>query len=215
MIKVSKDTKFNKPMEVSQSRLQQLEKYTNAGIEYQKKNDSNRLALCVYLIYTNKLFLEAGFKNIYDYCKEHFNIERGTTSNYVNVAKKFLDSSNGRSIFAQGNADFSFIAMIELKSLSPDDIRYLLNNGKITLGCTANEAKTIAKEYKDYKKEQARLEAEGRKAPIIEAYEAYNKAFNELKNCIPDSDTKAKDLLQKIMDNVVILYNNNDRLWET
>ena len=213
MIQISNDTGFNSVSDVSQARIKQLSKYTNAGIEYQKRNDIHRLALCVQAIHKEKLYLESGHKNIYTYCKEKYNVERGTVSNYINVAKKFLDTNTGKSVFAQGKADFNFLCLIELKGLTVEEVKSLLDDKKINLSSSAKEIKQAVKDLRAYQKEQERLEAEGRKAPIIEAYEAYNKAFNDLNKRIPDSDKESKELMQKIMDCVVILYNENDRLW--
>ena len=48
--------------------------------------------------------------------------------------------------------------------------------------------------------------------PIKTAYEGFHKAYNELCERVGDDDTN-KNLLQSIMDSVVVLYNENDRLW--
>lgn len=197
----------------AQERLKQLERYTRACQEYQKKQDSKRVALCVNSIYRDRLFLESGEKDIYSYCQKHFNIVRGAVGNYNTVARKFLDRNTGYSIFADGKRDFSFSCLLKLKSLLPDEIRELLKDGTLTLETTARDCEAIVAGIKARKKEAVKQDKEESLKPIKQAYEDFHMSYNELRQIVQDNDT-ALELMQKIMDCVVILYNQNDRLWK-
>lgn len=197
---------------VNANRRKRYERFCNGAIEYQKKKDIHRMALCLYVLQSEKLFVEGGYTNIYELGMKLLNVSRGTVSGYVQIAKKFLDSNTGKSIFANDSGDFSYFQLTALKKLKPDDVKELLSTGKITFNTTEKEIKQAVAAYlTDKKQEEAEAKEEAVK-PIKDAYEAFHKAYNELEKRVGD-DTDNKALLQSIMDSVVVLYNENDRLW--
>lgn len=201
----------NVQQSVSVVREQRLQRFSKAAIEYQKKKDLHRVALCMQVIYNEKLYLEAGHANIYELGKSVLGTTRATTSNYLTVAKKFLDSNSGKSIFADGSRDFGYTQLVEMKKLSVDDAKELVKSGAINFDSTAKEIKQTVAEFVTMQKKDAEKLKEESLNPLKDAYEDFHKAFNELQERVTDEAGKA--LLQKIMDSVVVLYNENDRLW--
>lgn len=192
-------------------RQQRLRSFCNAALKYQERKDIHRTALCIYVIHSEKLFKESEYQNIYDLGKSLLGASKVTTSNYINVAKKFLDGKTGRSIFESNNKDFGFSQLVELKRLDVDDVRKLLECGEITLDTTAKDIKNVVSEYIARTKEEARKAKEDSLKPLKEAYENFNTAFNELYESV--TDEHFKELLSIMMDSAVTLYNENDRLW--
>lgn len=170
------------------------------------------MALCLYVLQSEKLYVEGGYTNIYDLGIKILKVSRGTVSGYVQIAKKFLDSNTGKSVFATDTADFSYIQLVELKKLKPDEVKELVSGGKVTFDSTREEIKQAVAAYLTDKKQEAAEAKEEAVKPIKDAYEAFHKAYNELVKRVGD-DTDNKELLQSIMDSMVVLYNENDRLW--
>lgn len=170
------------------------------------------MALCLYVLQSEKLYLEGGYKNVYEMGAKILGVSKGTVSGYVAVAKKYLDSNTGKSIFASEKGDFSYLQLLEMKKLTKEDALQLVSNGSITYNTTVKEIKAIVAAHLgqiEAEKQQAR---EKSIEPIKTAYEAFHKAYNKLSECVGEDDT-CKGLLQEIMDSVVVLYNENDRLW--
>lgn len=197
---------------VSATRQNRYNRFTKAALEYQKKKDIHRMALCLYVLQTEKLYLEGGYTSVYDLGTKLLKVAKGTISNYVNVAKKFLDTDTGKSIFATDKGDFSYLQLLEMKKLKKEEAQELVNSGTVTFSSTAQEIKgAVASYLGQIKAEQEKVKEDSIK-PIKDAYEAFNKSYNELYKYIGEDDS-CKELLQQIMDSVVVLYNENDRLW--
>ena len=99
---------------VSATRQNRYNRFTKAALEYQKKKDIHRMALCLYVLQTEKLYLEGGYTSVYDLGTKLLKVAKGTISNYVNVAKKFLDTDTRKSIFATDKGDFSYLQLLEM-----------------------------------------------------------------------------------------------------
>lgn len=75
-----------------------LSKYKKQITEAYKKMEGCYLstAYALHNIYKNQLYKLEGYKNIYDFAKENYNIARGTCSNFINICEKFgLPNENG------------------------------------------------------------------------------------------------------------------------
>lgn len=203
-----------KELEVSaaKSRVDRLAKFTSAAITYSKKKDIHRCALCMQVINNEKLYLEGGYKTCYECINAVFGgITRATVSNYLTIARRFLDANTGKTIFADGDKDFVYTQLIELKKLKVDEVRELMKD-TITYDSTVAEIKEAVTGYKARLQASHDEERERAIAPLKKAYEDFHKAYNELSEHLNnDSD---KELMQRMMDSVVLLYNENDRLWE-
>lgn len=58
--------------------------------EYGKVEASSlKIAFALYEIYHGEMYEIDGYKNIYDFGMERFNLSRGTTNNFINIIKKF------------------------------------------------------------------------------------------------------------------------------
>ena len=197
---------------VSASRAKRFNKYMNAVVEYQNRKDVLRTLTCLYIIHSEKLYLEAGYKSITELGVNMLHLSRGTISNYMTVARKFMNLDTAQSVFASDNKDFSYLQMVEMKKLEKDEVFQLLQSGMISYDSTAKEIKNCVSEYLDKKKRASDQAREDEIKPIREAYEAFHSAYNDLSGSIGDDDQK-KEMLQRIMDAVVFIYNSNEKLW--
>ncbi len=197
---------------VSKARIQRLQKFSNAAIEYQKRKDIFRTALCLQVIQNEKLYLESDYDNMSKFSTSLLGLTKGTISNYLNIAKKFLDSKTGTSIFASDKGDFGYLQLVELKKLSVDEAKDIVSRGIINYNTPAKEVKQAVSDFKAQIQQDTAKAKEDSIKPIKTAYEAFNTSYNELYELVSGDDI-CRELLQKIMDSVVVLYNENDRLW--
>lgn len=103
-----------------------------------------KVAFALYQVHDKKLHKILGYKDIYTFAKEEFNIARGTTSNFINIVLKFCKCVDGNKVPVieddfKGFKSSQLIAMLgmdskQLKDLSPD--------------MTVRDIKAIGKEYK-------------------------------------------------------------------
>lgn len=197
---------------VSEERKKRYDKFTNGAYTYQSKKDILRMALCLYMLQNEKLYIDGGYTSIYELATDLYKLSKGTISGYINIAKKFLNAETGRTIFATDKGDFGYLQLLELKKLKVDEAKELVESGLINYHSTANEIKTAIVTYQTLKKSEIEKEKEDSIRPIKEAYEKFHEAYNKLDELVGEEMEK-KELLQSIMDSVVILYNENDRLW--
>lgn len=197
---------------ISAEREKRYKRFTAGAKEYQNKKDIHRTALCLYVIQTEKLYLEGGYTSVYDMATKLLGLSKGTISGYISIAKKFLDTNTGKTIFATDKGDFSYLQLLELKKLKVEDAKSLIESGVINYNSTANEVKQAVNDYLSRIKAEEAQAKEDAIQPIKKAYEDFHKAYNELCERVGD-DTTNKNLLQSIMDSMVVLYNENDRLW--
>lgn len=197
---------------MTEERQKRYNRFTAGAKEYQNKKDIHRMALCLYVLQTEKLYVVGGYTSIYDLAMKQLNISKGTISGYINIAKKFLDVNTGKTIFASDKGDFGYLQLLELKKLKVEEAQQLFNTGVINYNSTASEIKGAVSLYLGHKQAEEQQAKENALKPLKEAYEAFHVAYNELSNIV-GNDTNAKNLMQTIMDSVVVLYNENDRLW--
>lgn len=196
---------------VSAEREKRYLRFTTSAKEYQNKKDIHRTALCLYVIQNEKLYLEGGYSSVYELGVNLLGLSKGTISGYVNIAKKFLDRNTGKTIFATDRGDFGYMQLLEMKKLKVEDVKELIGIGAIDYNSTVSEIKTAVDDYLGDRKAKEAQAKEDSIKPIKTAYEAFQSAYNELYQ--RTTDDTSKKLLQSIMDSVVVLYNENDRLW--
>lgn len=198
--------------DISHSRGMKLRKCIESAREYQKINDVFRVALCLRTIQNEKLYLDSEYKDIYAVGRIALKIQRGTVYNYLTVARKFLDADTGSSVFKNGDMDFAIMQLLELKKQTVEEIRGMLDSGVITFDTPAKAIKQIVADIEARKAKEVERTKEESVKPLKDAYETFHVAFNQLKSLV-GSDDEISELLQTIMDSVVFLYNENDRLW--
>lgn len=144
------------------AQIDTLENATNAiGMSIIKGAASFcEIAYALYEVDRKKLASANGyFKTTADYAEAMFNFKHAQTSNYIKLAKRFLDVdrtakkiSFNRSMV--GDNDFSVTQLTETLTLPEDATRDLIAKGDITDTMTVREIREVVKA------EKARLKAE-------------------------------------------------------
>lgn len=197
---------------LTEYRTERLDRYTRAYRIYRTRQDLKKAALCIYTIYKEKLYLERGYKNVYEFGTKGLGSNRGTISNMIQVSRKFLNADTGMSIFMKDDVDFSFSQLVELRYLDADTIKDLMSTGQLTYDTTVKNIIEMVKDIKKKNKEEKEEAKKKEMQPIIDAYDKFNESFNILYDRAPDDETR--DLLQSIMNNVVLIYNSNKQFWK-
>lgn len=84
-----------------------------------------KIAFVLKTVYEEKLYQIDGYKNIYDYAFDNFNIARGTCSNWLKVVDNFgvLNSQTGFYGLDNRLKDFSITQLILIRALSIEQIQ--------------------------------------------------------------------------------------------
>ena len=84
-----------------------------------------KIAFVLKTVYEEKLYQIDGYKNIYDYAYDNYNIARGTCSNWLKVVDNFgvLDTQTGFYGLDNRLKDFSITQLILIRALSIDQIQ--------------------------------------------------------------------------------------------
>lgn len=84
-----------------------------------------KIAFVLKTVYEEKLYQIDGYKNIYDYAFDNFNIARGTCSNWLKVVDNFgvLNSQTGFYGLDDRLKDFSITQLILIRALSIEQIQ--------------------------------------------------------------------------------------------
>ena len=84
-----------------------------------------KIAFVLNTVYDEKLYQIDGYKNIYDYAYDNYNIARGTCSNWLKVVDNFgvLNSQTGFYGLDNRLKDFSITQLILIRALSIDQIQ--------------------------------------------------------------------------------------------
>lgn len=114
------------------------------------------------------------YKNVYDFCKEKFNISRGTVSNCINVWKEYGDSKTGELLPEYKN--YTFTQLVEIRKLPEEK----------------QKAITAETSVRDIKKQVKEEKAEGKQSKE-EKREVQKVAIK-----IEDTKEKAEELVQMI-----------------
>lgn len=84
-----------------------------------------KIAFVLKTVYEDKLYQIDGYKNIYEYAYDNFNIARGTCSNWLKVVDNFgvLNSQTGFYGLDDRLKDFSITQLILIRALSIEQIQ--------------------------------------------------------------------------------------------
>lgn len=170
----------------------------------------NEIAMGLYLIHTEKLYLASNYKSVFEVAKAVLNFSRMTASNYIRVAKRFIEKKRPVSIFYDGKAglDFNISQLIQLLKLTDDEIKFCMEGGMLEYTTSITVIKSVVKVMKDNRDKDKAKQAEAAKEPFQAAYDDFHTAYNELKEHLleMEDETGANELLPKIMDAVCVVY---------
>ena len=190
-------------------------------IKYLDKSDFSKLDIVrfeiargLYLINAEKLYVVGGYNSISDYAVASLGFNTAATSSYVRIAKRFIKRNWPETVFASvdnpnvGMEDFGVSQLIEMLRLSDDDIKDLMDCGRLTFSTSVPKIKALIKEYKAEKATREKEAIEESYQVMDTAHEEFHKAYNELKQHLLDrGDLDAANvLLPRIMDQVIIIY---------
>lgn len=103
-----------------------------------------KVAFYLKTVYDKKLYEVQGFKNIYDYANEEFNIARGTVSNWLMIASNFgiPNADTGFYSLDERLKDFSITQLVLVRQLTIEQIQEL----GIIPSMTTRQLKALIKE---------------------------------------------------------------------
>ena len=120
-----------------------LNKLIHAEIENYSKSQI-KIAIVLKTVYDKKLYEVQGYKNIYDYANDEFNIARGTVSNWLMIVNNFctLNEQTGFYNLDERLKDFSITQLVLLRQLTIEQIEEL----GITPDLSTRSLKALIKE---------------------------------------------------------------------
>lgn len=109
-----------------------------------------KIAFVLKTVYDEKLYQIDGYKNIYDYAYDNYNIARGTCSNWLKVVDNFgvLNKQTGFYGLDSRLQDFSITQLILIRGLTIEQIQ----TANITPDMSTREIKQIAKDELNLKR---------------------------------------------------------------
>lgn len=109
-----------------------------------------KIAFVLKTVYDEKLYQIDGYKNIYDYAYDNYNIARGTCSNWLKVVDNFgvLNKQTGFYGLDSRLQDFSITQLILIRGLTIEQIQA----ANITPDMSTREIKQIAKDELNLKR---------------------------------------------------------------
>ena len=109
-----------------------------------------KIAFVLKTVYDEKLYAVDGYKNIYDYAYDNYNIARGTCSNWLKVVDNFgvLNKQTGFYGLDSRLQDFSITQLILIRGLTIEQIQ----TANITPDMSTREIKQIAKDELNLKR---------------------------------------------------------------
>ena len=120
-----------------------LNKLIHTEIENYSKSQL-KIAIVLKTVYDKKLYEVQGYKNIYDYANDEFNIARGTVSNWLMIVNNFctLNEQTGFYTLDERLKDFSITQLVLLRQLTIEQIEEL----EITPDLSTRNLKALIKE---------------------------------------------------------------------
>ena len=168
------------------------------------------IAMGLYLIHSEKLYLASDYKSAYDVAKGVLDFSRLTASNYIRVAKRFIEKKRPVSVFYDGKSgiDFTVSQLIQMLQLTDDEIKFCMEGGMIDYTTSVTALKSLVKVMKEQRVDNQAKEAEAAKEPFQAAYDDFHTAYNALKAHLLEieDETGANEMLPKIMDAVCVVY---------
>lgn len=109
-----------------------------------------KIAFVLKTVYDEKLYQIDGYKNIYDYAYDNYNIARGTCSNWLKVVDNFGVLNKQTGFYGLDNRlqDFSITQLILIRGLTIEQIQA----ANITPDMSTREIKQIAKDELNLKR---------------------------------------------------------------
>lgn len=109
-----------------------------------------KIAFVLKTVYDEKLYAVDGYKNIYDYAYDNYNIARGTCSNWLKVVDNFgvLNKQTGFYGLDSRLQDFSITQLILIRGLTIEQIQ----TANITPNMSTREIKQIVKDELNLKR---------------------------------------------------------------
>ena len=109
-----------------------------------------KIAFVLKTVYDEKLYAVDGYKNIYDYAYDNYNIARGTCSNWLKVVDNFgvLNKQTGFYGLDSRLQDFSITQLILIRGLTIEQIQA----SNITPDMSTREIKQVAKDELNLKR---------------------------------------------------------------
>lgn len=120
-----------------------LNKLIHNEIENYSKSQL-KIAIVLKTVYDKKLYEVQGYKNIYDYANDEFNIARGTVSNWLMIVNNFCTSNEQTGFYKLDERlkDFSITQLVLLRQLTIEQIEEL----GITSDLSTRNLKALIKE---------------------------------------------------------------------
>lgn len=103
-----------------------------------------KIAFVLKTVYDEKLYAVDGYKNIYEYAYDNYNIARGTCSNWLKVVDNFgvLNKQTGFYVLDNRLQDFSITQLILIRGLTIEQIQA----ANITPDMSTREIKQVVKD---------------------------------------------------------------------
>lgn len=178
-----------------------------------------KIAFVLKTVYDEKLYQIDGYKNIYDYAYDNYNIARGTCSNWLKVVDNFgvLNSQTGFYGLDNRLKDFSITQLILIRALSIDqiqaaDIKPTMSTREIkqivkdelNLRCIASDVTAVNDTLIDNPEDEEELYTDAFKADVVTDSNNQNVGYNIQSSINPPvnntDDTDVNDTSDKNTD---------------
>lgn len=115
-------------------------------VAYASTSDlSIKICFILKSIYDNKFYEDLGYKNIYDYAKDKYEIARGTVNTFISVATAFgVDNGNNGGLILELDKRMADYSISKLMLLRMYTIDFILDNFKPTMTCKEIKEKNKA-----------------------------------------------------------------------
>lgn len=106
-----------------------------------------KIASLIAKVDTDELYLEDGFVDVFDYCKQCFGLEKASCYNLIKVGKEFIEcietgnTTKFQTMLTHGSKDYSISQVFKMLPLGIDKAKELTADGVIdeTMSCRAIE----------------------------------------------------------------------------
>lgn len=166
------------------------------------------IAVGLFRVQTEKLYeVVERWTNVYEYAGEVLHFTKMTTSNYIRVARYYLQKDKPLNIFE--NDRFSITQLVEMCKADLEEVKAMVTSGTITPDMSVVAIREVIASHNKAKKDADKAMQEEALLPIREAHEDFHKAYNKLKEHLIERGDKegAEEMLPEIMDALVRVYN--------
>lgn len=117
------------------------------------KRNMFEISARLLVIRNEKLFVDDGFKDVFDYAEKLFGYKKNMVYKLTTAAEKFIEQSpEGKgyvSILIHDNADYTVSQLIELNGIEPETAVKLDKQEIISPDMTTKEIREVVKAYKN------------------------------------------------------------------